>query len=308
MNIARNNKAFKAITSMIMVYVLMCSVTIVAYAAGVNDKFTSSSSSSSLYSLISNTISTADSSDSTSVNLLDEMFDAFAGADDSASSGSSTLVSYTWTRDGQTVTKYFTNTTLSGSTADSNYVTLYNSVKSSADNAGVKTKDNTVSKVQGDLDLIAEIANPAVDLIAGKNVLQPFVPGIGKMAGVVINASLLFLGLGTALDVFFLITPPFQRKCNDVGQQGGKMSGRVKETGESKFRLISDDAILAQEKAQEDGSHPVWVYGGRRWKTYVCVVLVIVLLLTQSMTSLISVVLTLLGGVISEITNTFQSA
>lgn len=303
----RNVALAKMLLLTMVTYLLMASLALTAYAGSTSDTFSSSSTSSGLYTLISGRISSTDTTDTASVTLLDDLFDDFSSASDSADSGASTLVSYTWVHNGETVTKYFSNITLSGDTADENYVDLYNGLSSTITKAGVSTKDNTVSKVKSDLDLIADIANPAVDLLAGKNVIQPFIPGISKLSGTVVNACLLFLGLGTALDVFYLTIPFVHRNCDSAGQSGNKaMTGKVKETGESKFRLISDDAMIADAKAQEDGGFAVWIYAGRRWKTYVCVVLVIVLLLTKSMTSLISVVLTLLGGVISEISGAFS--
>lgn len=304
-----NKRGFRAkLALVLMVLTMVLSSAFTAFAAG--DEISSTSSSDPLYSMIKNLIQSTDADDEDDVELLDSVFSTFSSASDSSSAADGTvqLVHISWTHDGDTADKYYTNVSLDGSSTDDSFIEVYNSIKTEIEEAGrvAAANDATAKAVKNQINSISNIANPVANLQAGNNILKPFIPFINRAMGTVVVAAILILGLVTALDIFYLIIPIVKTKCDSVGQSGGKMSSTTKNTGESKFRLISDDAIAAYSEAQENGRHPVWVYLGKRTKTYIAAVVVIFLLLSGNLSLIFNIVLTLIGGILTEATNMFR--
>lgn len=305
-----NKKLRKRLSTFFITYVFVLSSAITSFAAytgpGSGEITKTGSDTGGLYTMMQNIRTAGISEDATTAEqeLLEEVYTAFEDCGATNNSGQF-VMKITW--EGES--RFFTNTTTNAgnSSVDQNYLDLYNTVSSLSQSAGQSqnSSQQSLDEVKSDIKQIANL-NMKADITAGTDMLQPFVQPIQQATGFVIAFALILLGLGTALDVAFLIIPFFNSLFTNVAEGGGKMSSQTK-SGEVKFRFISDDAMIAYKQAEEEQKSPLGKYLKKRLITYIAAAVVIYLLLSGNINRIILVVLNFLANFIDYFGQSFSA-
>ena len=123
-----------------------------------------------------------------------------------------------------------------------------------------------VDKILTDIDNIFQVGT-GPDVLALRNILY-YIDGIMSVSlGILLYALIIGLPLVTAIDVLYIIIPPFRNKISEIniGKQG-------------KFKLISKDAVKAiQYSVENQGKSATSKYLWLRMKTHIAVVILVYL-------------------------------
>lgn len=144
---------------------------------------------------------------------------------------------------------------------------------------------------------------PNANIGGASNILVGFQDLISLLMGIGAYLAILGMGVFTACDVCYLSIPFFHSKMEDAGNSGGKMSTPSKENGGTKFALVTDDAIWAYNKAQEEQKQPWVLYLKRRIVAFIMVSIVIYILLTGQISIVIDIALNMTRGIIDQLVN-----
>lgn len=158
---------------------------------------------------------------------------------------------------------------------------------------------------------ITEIGNNfrvSADVAGATKSLEGFLPLIRGLTGILAVITILGLGVFTAFDVVYLAFPVAKGKMDAAAQsgaaQGGSMvTGKNHQTGEAKFRLVTDDAQAAYNEAAQAGKQPWIPYIKRRWVTYVLCAVIIYILLSGNMAIFINWALSAISGLLDTLSH-----
>jgi len=154
-----------------------------------------------------------------------------------------------------------------------------------------------VDEVRTDIQEITRVFNIKADVTGANAALAGFKPMIELICGLLFWIVITFLGVFTAFDVCYLVFPVAKGKMDSAGQSGGRItSSESKATGESKFRFVTDDALLAYEESAKNGQNGLILYLKKRVWTYVACSIVVYMLGSGNMALIIEAVLKLCSG------------
>lgn len=169
--------------------------------------------------------------------------------------------------------------------------------KKKSDDAEAK---NTVTDVQNNLNVLSEVFKEA-DMGAAANMMSPLAGMISLLAGLLATLAILGMTLFTGCDVCYLAIPVLHGKMESKAAEGGNMSKQRSDGQGSKFRFVTDDAIVAYDNAQKEGKTPWGEYLKRRAIAFILIAIVIYILLTNNITLIINWALNLTSGIIEQI-------
>lgn len=164
------------------------------------------------------------------------------------------------------------------------------------DDDSVADAKNQVRNLTNNLNMHADVGTASL-VLSG---LQPFITTVlGIMVWIVTAGMTIF----TVCDLCYIYFPAFREKTGEMAQSGNAiMSKTSKETGESKFRFVTDEAMYAvQTCSVETGKHPASVWIKKRVMAYILLGIALFILLTGNITLIVDVVLNVVGGVISAL-------
>lgn len=294
----------KRLLTLLMSGVLACSMAFTAFAAdgtGSRPENGGGTDTGGLLTMLEGIYDAGTAQDATDTEKQ-LVLDAYSAVS-SAAPGAGTAFQLRW--DGVTVSFSNTTTDTNNSSVDMGYVDLYNSVSALKAAAGqvANSSSQSIQEVQGDIKQISNM-NTKANITAGTDIMSPFLGPIQVAMGAVVTLAVWLLGLITALDVFYMVIPPFNSLMNAQAEGGGKLSGQTK-SGEIKCKLVSDDAVDAYKVYEESQKNPIVTYMKKRFITYIAAALAIYLLLSGNMGQIISVVLNLLSGLIETLAGVF---
>jgi hypothetical protein len=175
-------------------------------------------------------------------------------------------------------------------------VKSYQSNTSAADDDDVAAAKEQVKGMTNNLNMGADVGTASL-ILSG---IEPFITTVlGIMVYIVTAGMTIF----TVCDLCYIYIPAFREKTSEMAQSGNAvMSKTSKETGESKFRFVTDEALYAvQSCSVETGKHPASVWIKKRVWAYILLGLAIFILLTGNITLIVNIVLNVVGGVVSAL-------
>lgn len=167
-----------------------------------------------------------------------------------------------------------------------------NSSKAVAEDDDILSAKSQVQEMSKQFNLQADVGTASM-ILAG---IEPFITTVlGIMVWVVTAGMTVF----TVCDLCYLYIPVFREKTASMAQSGNAaVSTTNKETGESKFRFVTDEAMYAvQVCTVESGKHPASVWIKKRIWAYVLLGIALFILLTGNITLIVNIVLNIVGGV-----------
>ena len=175
------------------------------------------------------------------------------------------------------------------------------SSESSVNAADVQGVEDKLSEVQGDLGLNADTTT------AGKAM-----SGFGGLISTILGFLVIFIGgyltVQTALDICYVAFPVFRGKCDDIKQKsagGGLAAAATKQgkDGETRLRLISDDAVYAVNTANttETGKNPFTIYLGKRIFAFMLVAVVLYIFISGNVFTFTKLAVKLVSGLLDLI-------
>lgn len=181
-----------------------------------------------------------------------------------------------------------------------------NDLKTELDEAA-ESSENIIASQKSDAQSASEKLHTGLsnfdieaDLDKATIALSGFKDIISLLMGIGATVAILGLGLFTACDVCYLSIPVLHSKMDSAGSGGGKMASQSKEGG-TKFALITDDAVFAYNKANEEQKQPWGLYLKRRSITFFMMAIVIYILMTGQITILVDLALNLTSGIIDQL-------
>lgn len=182
----------------------------------------------------------------------------------------------------------------------------------------VKTKINTI--VDGEGKAAAEAKNSTKDAKENvKNMMSEFevkantgqaavaLAGIQQLVGVIVGilayAVVIGMALFTGVDICYITMPVFRTWADDKGASGGAATSSTnKDTGESKFRFVTDEAMFAVTQATvENGKNALGIYFKKRCIGWILTAIVLYVLLTGQIVLLTDVILQFISGIIAAL-------
>lgn len=187
-------------------------------------------------------------------------------------------------------------------------------------NAAVSSLNNSVTNINNAAAQNSQVVDTVIDqyqtgeiatlfdngkanLTQAAVALDGFTPLLSTLTGILATLAILGTTLFTACDICYLSFPLMHEKMDEAGNNGGGMSTQSKATGGSKFRFVTDDAVVAYQQTSQDGRSPWGAYLKRRGLTFICVALIVFLLLSGQITVLITFTLRMVSGIIEQIGN-----
>lgn len=210
--------------------------------------------------------------------------------------GTGNVVAVTLTYDGQTTTKYLTNTEVDA---------LYSEAVTQLDayvTAGGEAKNSTqaakkqVKNMMNEFEVTADTGQAATAL-AGIQQL------VGVVVGILAYAVVIGMSLFTGCDIVYITMPVFRSWADTKGATGGAVTSTTnKDTGESKFRFVTDEAMYAVSQATvENGKNALGIYFKKRCVGWILTAIVLYVLLTGQITLLTDVILQFISGIIAAL-------
>ena len=148
--------------------------------------------------------------------------------------------------------------------------------------------------------LASILSNVKADFIGGNRVFAPFAGPIGTGLGLIAILIMALLGLTMALDLAYIVIPPFQMLLGD-GTGNGNESGK----GFHVSGFISQEARMAVKSAEGGGQAgsgeykaAVWTYFKYRWKGLVLLGICLLYLIQGQMYSFVAWFLDLFSGLL----------
>lgn len=181
--------------------------------------------------------------------------------------------------------------------------TVASAVRKSNNQQGAKDVEDKLSEVQDDLGLQADTKNAGVAMSGFAGVLSTLLGFLVILIGG-------YLTIQTALDVCYVAFPVFRGKCDDMKQKGaagggGLASAATKQgkDGETKLRLISDDAIYAVQSTNttETGKNPFTTYLVKRIWAFMLVAVVLYIFVSGNVFTFTKLAVKLVSGLIELI-------
>lgn len=182
----------------------------------------------------------------------------------------------------------------------------------------VKTKINTI--VEGEGKAAAEAKNSTKTAKEHvKNMMDEFevtantgqaavaLAGIQQLVGVIVGilayAVVIGMSLFTGVDICYITMPVFRNWADDKGASGGAVTSSTnKDTGESKFRFVTDEAMFAVTQATvENGKNALGIYFKKRCIGWILTAIVLYVLLTGQIVLLTDVILQFISGIIAAL-------
>ena len=166
-------------------------------------------------------------------------------------------------------------------------------MNSVASKAEVKDKVNTMGS---NFNISADTATAGVALSG----LEQFV---SVVVGILCYAITIGMTLFTALDLCYITMPVFRNKFEDMKQSGnGAMTKTDKNTGETKLRWITDEAIYSvQSCSVETGKNPLTVYLKKRVIAFVMLAVVLYILFTGNIQLIVNIVINFVAGLMDAL-------
>ena len=148
--------------------------------------------------------------------------------------------------------------------------------------------------------LASILSNVKADFIGGNRIFAPFSGPIGTGLGLISILIMALLGLTMALDLAYIVIPPFQMLMGD-GTGNGNESGK----GFHVSGFISQEARMAVKSAEGGGQAgsgeykaAVWTYFKYRWKGLVLLGICLLYLIQGQMYSFVAWFLDLFSGLL----------
>lgn len=206
--------------------------------------------------------------------------------------------------------KKFTNTVTdeSNSQKSDNYIAAYKAMKGHLDTVGASATDpKTVSGAKSELDGMTNALEIGANVNAGQEALKSVAPLISRVTGIIVIVVLLGMAVFTAFDVAYLVFPVAKQQMDSAARSGNSAVSKTdSNTGEAKFRFVSDDAVQAYQTATESGGNPLFAYLKKRIISYIAVSIVVFILMTGNIAVIVNFILTMLEslfGMFGELTS-----
>lgn len=174
--------------------------------------------------------------------------------------------------------------------------------KNNADKAGASAQNSTsqakksVKNMMKEFEVTADTSQAATAL-AGVQQL------VGVIVGILAYSVVIGMALFTGIDICYITMPVFRNWADDKGSSGGAVTSSTnKDTGESKFRFVTDEAMYAVTQATiENGKNALGIYFKKRCIGWVLTAIVLYVLLTGQITLLTDVILQFISGIIAAL-------
>ena len=174
--------------------------------------------------------------------------------------------------------------------------------KDAATRAGQSAKNSTnqakknVKNMMKEFEVTADTSQAAVAL-AGVQQL------VGVIVGILAYAVVIGMALFTGVDICYITMPVFRTWADDKGASGGAVTSSTnKDTGESKFRFVTDEAMFAVTQATvENGKNALGIYFKKRCIGWILTAIVLYVLLTGQITLLTDVILQFISGIVAAL-------
>lgn len=142
--------------------------------------------------------------------------------------------------------------------------------------------------------LVAELTKDIkADMVGGTQVISPIIPIINIAIGMFVILATMMIVFTSAIDIFAIAFPPFQKK---VLESGSNEKGIAKFVG----GCVSPEARCSIEAANESGAGAgayVWKYIKGRAVVYVLIVIAIYLLVTGTMWDITGMIVNGIDGI-----------
>lgn len=144
--------------------------------------------------------------------------------------------------------------------------------------------------------------NITADTESAATMLSGFAGFMSLILGIIVYMIILFMSLFSAFDICYIAFPIFRNKCEAAKQDGNKFMTKTNKSGETSLRWVTDDAQFAVTQGTIDSGKNPWVlYFGKRVLTYILLALLLFILLTNNISILIQIAVTMVKGVFSVI-------
>lgn len=166
-------------------------------------------------------------------------------------------------------------------------------IKRIADKSTVKTQISTIGT---NFDMTADVNE-------GTRMLSGFLGPIQSLLGVLVVIVTVGMTVFSALDICYITIPVFRNKCEDMKSSGSAaMSSTNAQTGETKFRWVTDEAIFAVKTCSVDtGKNPLGVYLKKRILAYILLGIVLYILFTGNIGIIVNLAVNLVGGIMASL-------
>lgn len=178
---------------------------------------------------------------------------------------------------------------------------------------GIKAIGDTAANDAASIENFEDITGGMgvqADIGSARDSLQPFVPIVNLLLGIIVVLVGMFTTVSTGLDIAYIQFPVFRGSCDTAKANGGGMIGTRGQSssgdGSGKLRLVSDEAVHAIQSTNtiETGKNPLFVYLKKRAVGYIMLAIVMFIFLTGRITIFTSAALRLLDGVLGLLQGT----
>lgn len=178
-----------------------------------------------------------------------------------------------------------------------------------------KTEDNdsivaAIDRLEADQEAVDNLTNITdglniqADTGTAVTMLQGVTPYISGLLGFMVILISIGMTIFSALDIVYIVFPPFRGKCEEAKQSGsGVLAKQDKNTGETKLRFVSDEAqyaVIAAETTQT-GKNALTIYFGKRLVSYIVLAIVLFIILTGNITVFTDIAIKAVSGVLEII-------
>lgn len=213
------------------------------------------------------------------------------------------------TSDGSLLPESYKHYTIKDKNGDTYAVTegTYNSILKLARHqasvyAAAGGGNDELTKAKGEVRAMTDNMNIKSDVATGAMVLSGLQPFIETVLGIAVYILTAGMTVFTVADLCYIFIPTLREKMGEVAQNGGKMSTTSKETGEVKFRFVTDEALYAvQTCTLESGKHPAGVWIKKRIWAYILLGVCLFILLTGNITLIVNIVINIVGGIVNAL-------
>lgn len=155
---------------------------------------------------------------------------------------------------------------------------------------------------QNVLGEISENVHLAPNYGDAANILQPFVPYINILLGLITTVVVLSMQILTALDLCYIAIPTMRNFMSTKAAEGNAVVGKKDGNGGVKLRFISDEAQYAVDQAANNqGRQPWGIYFKSRILSYIFLAVAMVILLTGNITLITDLIVKLVSGLMSVV-------
>lgn len=231
---------------------------------------------------LTNLLSAIDGSDSTVKNAF---YNALTGGQASSSSSSNLKINDLFYTSGQVAS------------AVNSAQSALDVLNSTLDvNASDEAKQK-VNQIEG-FDVAADITGATVALDGTRDIIT-------TITGILCYAVVIGLPLFTGIDICYISFPLFREKANNAASSAsgnGAFTNTSKSTGQTKLRIITDEAVYAVEQQDlGNGKRALSMYLKSRIITYILVAIVIYILLTGRVSMIVNFALNIIQGIITTL-------